>query len=307
MSQVVANESIPEARRVPEGAFVARIDELLEKHQPNATVPWSGNAIPDWARNFSPRIIVDLGSGSGGFIHSALVRLGQWGCLNDLERVVLIEPDTSIDSGGEDSLRVRLEERVFSALKEGGKGGVQVNVVVAPIVLTEDVSNQQIYIEVLEPYRNVDLIIASHVTYYFGDGSGRELIAPLLDRYLSFAGRIWCVIRKWQCPIYIARAQTLLQLCAPDIKPFDYAEYFEREVLPSLCRGKVFAATDKDYLNSPEFKGRSEAAHLLMWREAPSQELITSPYSEAVAGLPRAEALFSERHFIIGRFHGTGI
>lgn len=307
MSQIVANESIPEVRRVPEGTFVARIDELLEKHQPNATVPWSGNAIPNWARNFSPRIIVDLGSGSGGFIHSALVRLGQWGCLNDLERVVLVEQDTSIVSGGEDGLRTHLKEQVFSALKVVGNGGVEVDVIAAPIMLTDDVSNQQSHIGILEPYRNADLIIASHITYYFGDGSGRKLLFPLLDRYLSINGRIWCVIRKRQCPIYIARAQALLLLGAPDIKPFDYAEYFEAEVLPNLHKGKVFAVADKDYLSSPEFEGRSEAAHQLMWREAPSQESVGSLYSEAVASLPRVEALFSERHFILGRVHGIGI
>lgn len=291
----------PGTRYIPEADFVLRIDELLEKSLPERTIPWPASPPPGWANWFRPRRIVDLGAGVGGLTHSILVRLGQWGCLDALEQVVLIEGERGLLPGGEAALKERLSRQARNALTQGKDRDRMIDISFASIELHEDAQGNGIVIPVLEPYRDTDLIVASHLTYYFGDGSGRELVSCLAARYLSAAGRLWCVLRKHACPIYEARTRMLSELGVSDIKPFDYAEHFESKVLPHLPNLAVLAAADWGYLGSPGFSGRSEAAHLLMWRQAPSY-IPTDPYQRAVADIAMEnEALFVERHFILGK------
>ena len=292
--------SVTGARSVPEAEFVTRIDDLLEKGIPDKVIPWSAEEPPLWVRGFRPRLIIDLGSGKGGFIRSVLLRLGQWDCLDKLERVVLVESDKALSPDGKNGVRATLVRRIRSTLLEVGKPAVRVDVVLEPIQLDKVGAGNQKVIRVLEPYYDADLIVASHVTYYFGDGSGQELVRTLCERYLSGFGRIWCVIRKRGCPIYEARARTLRTLGTDDIKPFDYAEYFESAMLPMLPGVCVHAADDKHYLSDARKVGRFDAAYLLMWREAPPA--ISTPEVEAVSGImDESVPLFAERHFILGR------
>ena len=287
----------PANRRVPEGEFVVLVEKFLEKREPDATIPWPASETPKWAQNFSPRVIVDLGTGVGGFIRSVLVRLGQWGCLDNLKKIVLIEPDTSMLPGGETSLRNLLVQQTADALAVCQREPVLADVIVDPITIGDDRCEK---IDVLESYGAVDLIVASHITYYFGDGSGMGLIRALSKRYLSPTGKIWCVIRKQQCPIYAIRKKMLLQWGLSEVKPFDYAEYFEAEVLPRLSHITLLDTGDKDYLADARFKDRKLAAHLLMWREILENEISTASYKQAISNLPDDGAWFSERHFILG-------
>ncbi|GEM_PF-2966621 len=294
--------SLPaQERRIPEAEFVIRIDQLLEKGLPEKTVPWPADSPPAWARGFRPQTIVDLGTGVGGFMRSVLLRLGQWGCLEGLKRLVLIESDKALSpSGSEMGLQRLLLMKAKEALAVAGKSDVAVETVIAPVRVESKDGFQEGVISVLEPYRAVDLIIASHITYYFGDGSGRELL-PALGRYLSpNGGRLWCVIRKQNCPIYQTRAKTLAKLGQDDVKPFDYAEYFERVVLPVFPEFVVLETADKGYLGDPGQEGRADAAYFLMWREVPLHH--ENPYWQAVADIVAApEPLFVERHFIVER------
>lgn len=291
----------PSSRRTPEAEFVARIDDLLEKSLPERTIPWSASPPPEWAKQFRPRRIVDLGAGVGGFTHSVLLRLAQWGCLDDLEQVVLVESDRNLLPGGESALRAHLFRQVNSALPAGKGPGIALDVHLAFIELRDGICKGEMTIPILEQHLDADLIVASHLTYYFGEGSGHELLRCLRDRYLSTAGRIWCVIRKRACPIYHARAKMLRNLGITDVKPFDYAEYFESDVLPSLSGTTLLATEDKAYLCDPAFPNRGEAAHLLMWRQPPSID-PDDPYRRAVAEiLVGSAALFVEQHFILGR------
>ena len=98
------------------------VDELLEKRDPDATMPWPASELPKWAQNFSPRVIVDLGTGVGGFLRSVLVRLGQWGCLQNLKKIVLVESDTFMLPGCETSLRNFLVQQTADALAVCQKG-----------------------------------------------------------------------------------------------------------------------------------------------------------------------------------------
>jgi hypothetical protein len=285
---------------IPEAEFVIRIDQLLEKRLPEKTIPWSAGSPPLWARGFRPRTIVDLGTGVGGFISSVLLRLGQWGCLEQLERLVLIEGDETLSLTVDEGLPRLLSAKAEDALAAAGKTNVSVEVVVAPVQVEGKEESKEGVIRVLDPYPEIDLIVASHITYYFGDGSGR-LLLPALGRYLSKAGRLWCVIRKQECPIYQARAKTLAMSDYDEVKPFDYAEYFEQAVLPFFPEFVTLETADKGYLGDPGQEGRADAAYFLMWREVPQQPYDTS-YWQAVADIVAApEPLFVERHFIVER------
>lgn len=284
----------------PEGEFVVRIDELLEKRLPEKTIPWSAGSPPTWARGFRPRTIVDLGTGVGGFMGSVLLRLGQWGCLEQLERLVLIESDEMLSPLGGEGLQRLLSSKAGVSLIAAGRTDVVVEVVISPVRIESNERNGEGMIRVLESYPEIDLLVASHITYYFGDGSGRELL-PASGRYLSPTGRLWCVIRRQECPIYQARAKALATLGYDEVKPFDYAEYFEKRVLPSFPKFVILDAADKGYLADPGQKGRADAAYFLMWREVPLQPYDT-PYWQAVADIVALpEPLFVERHFIVER------
>lgn len=287
-------------RCIPEGEFVLRIDELLKKWMPEKTIPWPAGIPPQWARGFRPRTIVDLGSGVGGFIGSALLRLGQWGCLERLERLVLIESDEMLSPTGREGLQRLLSAMAGGALAAVGRTEVSIEVVIEPVRVESKGSNKEGMISVLEPYLKVDLIVASHITYYFGDGSGRELLQSL-GQYLSPTGRLWCVIRRKGCPIYQARAKTLTLMRHDEVKPFDYAEYFEETVLPAFSDFVILETADKGYLADPRQAGRADAAYFLMWREVPQQPDDT-PYWQAVDDIVAELApLFVERHFIVER------
>ena len=288
--------------KVPEGEFVKLVDKYLKKDNPDATIPWSANKPPKWARNFSPRVIVDLGTGVGGFIHSLLVRLGQWGCLNDLKQIVLVESDTSMIRGGESALKAFLLRKTTDALARFQRESTPIDVIVASITINNDNTLSK-KIGVLESYEAVDLIVASHITYYFGDGSGIDLIQPLSERYLSTTGKIWCVIRKQQCPIYAARAKMLSQWDIREVKPFDYAEYFQAEVLTKLNHVSILDTRDKDYLADPSFKDRKLVAYMLMWRDV-GKDVEAARKIASISNLSDDDAWFSERHFILGGADG---
>lgn len=284
--------------RIPEGEFVIKIDALLKKNVPENVIPWSVNLAPEWAKEFAPRVIVDLGSGVGGFLQSALTCLGAWGCLRNLERVIVVESDTTLISGGADGLKSHLTSVIRNALLASGKLTAQIDVFVEPITLLESNGRTHL-VPVLESCGIADLVIASHITYYFGDGSGMDLMRSIEDRYLSASGRIWCVIRKRQCPIYEQRARTIGALGVEDVKPFDFAEYFEAEVAPSLDVS-IVAASDKGYLCDPSLDGRWDAIFFLMWRAVPFPECISTPYGLAATSIVRDPSpLFLERHFIL--------
>jgi len=166
--------------------------------------------------------------------------------------------------------------------------------------LTIEIEDCAFLIPQLEPIgKKADLVILSHVTYYFGDGSGRDLLQAIRDRYLSEDGIIWCVIRKHDCPIYQMRQLTLTQMGIAESKPYDYAEYFQTSVLPHLKGLHLIDCRDQGYLRDPKMEDRLEAAYSLMWRDPPNLA-GDSAYSQAVMALKGvANALFDERHFIL--------
>ena len=84
----------------------------------------------------------------------------------------------------------------------------------------DDVRNAEVQDAHVAPLQELpwrpDLIVASHVTYYFGNGLGLDLVNRLASHHLAPGGRIWLVIRRLNCPIYEVRAQAIKQLGSDD-------------------------------------------------------------------------------------------
>lgn len=284
-------------RRVPEGEFVTEMDRLLGKREPDNSIPWPMTPVPDWISSRQPCVLLDIGTGVGGFLGAVLTRLAVWGKTQNLQSLIWAEGDETLHPEGAQGLKAALSG-IFSQCLEG-------NALIEMIGITENLTikfeDGAFLIPQLEPIgKKADLVILSHVTYYFGDGSGRDLLQAIRDRYLSEDGIIWCVIRKRDCPIYRMRQHTLSQMGITETKPYDYAEYFQTTVLPALKGLHLIDCRDQDYLCSPQMEGRLEAAYGLMWREPPNLA-GDSTYSQAVLSLKGVtDALFDERHFILG-------
>lgn len=70
-----------------------------------------------------------------------------------------------------------------------------------------------------------DLIVASHVTYYF-DNAGAELAYALGSRLLAPTGFMWFVVRDRDCPFYRYREKLLAEHRLPDIHRECFSDAF---------------------------------------------------------------------------------
>lgn len=283
---------------MPEADFVRLIDERLGKSDPDYSVPWGEAPVPEWALSFRPQEIWDIGSGLGAFTEAVVLRLGSWGCLENLRKLVMVEADTSLDPGGARGLKCNLQARLGGVLDSLGHHNTCVEVITERITFDGYSKKQASHAPILRRLsgRMADLVIASHITYYFGDGSGRELIDQLHGNHIEPGGVLWCVIRNLECPIYQARRELLSRLQTQDVKPYDYAEYFRDEVLPEVRKIKIRAMREHGYF----IKGAHcrDTCHALMWREM--ADIDDTVYARAVsATCSEEDPLFRETHFIL--------
>lgn len=153
-------------KRVPDAAFVGIIDRGLRKHDPEATVPWARMIPPAWVRTFEPESVLDLGCGLGAFTSSVLQRLGQWNRLDKLEQITLIEREPRLNPRGAAALRDALVRRVSQSTRASAKTP-EVQVFVKAFRLPKSRSHPEAFPPLGK--QRFDLIVASHVTYYFGE------------------------------------------------------------------------------------------------------------------------------------------
>ena len=279
---------------VPDAAFVQHIDVLLQKDDPRITIPWRRR--PAWARPSSVSHMVDIGAGVGRFTQSATAILARWGVFSNSPRIRLLDGDRALFSDlGVPGARSAAE--VCDAVRASARAqGVNPDV-------RCDLRNASIRpagtLFPLNQRRPLDLIVASHVTYYFADGSGLDF-ARACSHHLSPGGLLWLVIRRKDCPIYQSRMELLSVLGHPDPKPYDYAEHFLLN-LPKLAdQLKLVAHATQHYALPRDPVDRLTATHLLMWRDYP--DLSHREYAVAAAGVAnRARKPFSEEHILLMR------
>ena len=288
-------------RHLPDAEFNRLMERYIEKEDPDKIIGWPKSPVPPWALGFRPKVVLDLGCGLGAVTTSVLRRLHEWGCLSRLREVVLVDNDPALHDQGAPGLKVFLESRVRTVLDELGLR----NFAVTAHVETLRVETSRTGVSDLTPLDQIcpkaDLVLASHVTYYFGDGSGQALVDAIARRRLSPGGRIWVDIRDLDCPVYRARRDLLVRIKANEPQPFDYAEYFEKAVLPRLSSVSLLDRAHVDVQVRPGTDS-GHAAMLMMWRgelrgATPRERAMIEA---ATVAANSAAHLYSETQFILG-------
>ena len=286
------------AHYLPSAEFTRAMDYMVEKENPANSIAWPAEPVPAWARHLRVQHLADLGTGVGGETSAMLMRLGQWGCLNDLSEIHLFEHDAQLCPGGKADLAAALEARLRPCVPS------HVQATVRFILHTESMTvHGALGHAVIEPIAqrqlHFEFIFASHITYFFGDGSGQDLAHALCNHALKPGGIAWLNIRDQESPAYRARRDTLQHLGMADVQPYDYAEYFLQTTLPTLGARALDHRTVAPHLRPGV--DRQEAAELMMWRgRITGHSKQAAAMREAAKLCARSEApLFSETQFII--------
>lgn len=290
-------------RYLPDSTFTRLMEEMLEKDDPTKVIGWPTVPIPPWARQFRPSTFIDLGCGLGGFTTSVLTRLAQWGCLSELKRVVLIDRDGSLHSNGPPGLKQFLERRIASVLSNIGLSHVIVEAHVRELRLIRAADGTADLSPLEEICPAPDFILASHLTYYFDDGSGSRLVDAVVRHRLPPHGRLWVNIRDLNCPAYRNRAEVLRAIGIDEPQPFDYAEHFSQVVLPSLNHAKLVDERDVAVPLRPG-ANRERAASLIMWRaEVEGANDVARAMVQAAAHVAAEwDCIYSETQFILTQY-----
>ena len=102
------------AMHYPYRDFQGVIDKALRKSDPDSSIPW-GHARPRWAEALQPRLVADLGCATGEFTSAVITRLRQWGCLDHLEHLLLVEEEPAFDASRPNETRSLIRKRLERA------------------------------------------------------------------------------------------------------------------------------------------------------------------------------------------------
>ena len=179
--------------------------------------------IKTLAKKWTVRKILDIGAGEGTFTNLALELLR-------LNGAIVSETPIHIDVIEKDET---LWQKCRQSLEKAGVGFRRV-----PFgddlrsQLSSDRDELLAFAEHWKSYLQktsgdlYDLIIGSHVTYYFDNG-GADLAYAFVSRLLAPQGRAWFVVRDRDCPFYKYRDQILAGSAVPDV---------HRNALPDIHR-----------------------------------------------------------------------
>lgn len=275
--------------------FQGILDEILKKDDPAACIPWSSDDRPAWA--FCPSRILDLGAANGRFTASTLRLLKSWDCLDQLQHLHLIEQQIGSPGADDSGTIVEISRRCRQALagSQGQNAAISVSKGIFEVSRSENGNSAGLALEgaQLSP---ADLIIASHVTYYFPEG-GRALLEGIASMLRSSGGLAWIVVRRRHCPIYQERARYLTSTGKSSDEAF--AEDLQLAICSPHSGLDLVDARDQSFLgDSAAPQLRRAAASLLMWRK--SLDALTNEERELIDSvLGTAEPIFAERHFIV--------
>lgn len=279
--------------------FQKMIDEVLGKSDPDLCIPWSRGDFPAWADEFRPRSLLDFGSARGHFTASIVSRLKDWGCIESMRHLHLVEAEPEF--GG--ALGVDAKDLVVSrcATNDMRQFAIPVEMrlsnTAVEVVQDTIASSPQIMIGA-QPAEAADLIVLSHFTYYFSDG-GRALLTALSNLLRHSGGVAWLVVRSRNCPIYMERERLLAAQRHDEELSETYAEDIEAWLAERPAEVQIVDARDQAYLTGPDYSSSElSTASLLMWRRPYS--LLTDEEKSALhRSLKKGGPLFQERHFIL--------
>lgn len=283
--------------------FQGRIDQAFRKGDPDFSIPWTGAAPPAWALRFRPRSIMDIGCATAQFTSAVIEELGRWGCLQEIESVVLVEEEAGFDEALFPRALNEARARCEAVLARYGRANARVTLINEAVQLSHAgvASDPRVPITLLaggETLPTVDLIVASHVTYYFPYG-GDELVRAIRG-HLSSLGLAWVVVRRRACPIYQGRIAALLGGSDSE-EHSGYAEDLIAAVRSGALGVNLVDTRDHHLLPS---EGRPadcvKLAHLLMWRAPLDDHSPRHQVDAATEVCSSPEPLFSESHLILG-------
>lgn len=275
--------------------FQGILDEILKKDDPAACIPWSSDDRPAWA--VCPSRILDLGAAYGQFTASTLRRLKSWDCLDQLQHLHLIEQQIGTPGSDDSGAIVEISRRCRQAL--AGSQGQNATILVSKgsfeVSHSENGKSVGLALDGAQ-LCPADLIIASHVTYYFPEG-GRALLEGIASMLRSSGGLAWIVVRRRSCPIYRERSRYLQSTGKSSDEA--YAEDLQQVICSTHSGLDLVDARDQSFLgNSTAPKLRRAAASLLMWRK--SMDALTYDERDLLDSvLGTVEPIFVERHMIV--------
>jgi hypothetical protein len=164
--------------------------------------------------------ILDIGAGEGIFTETALILLLQAGKLAPRVSLRVLEES--------DKLWGMCEVRLCSVATQLALKGVKFTFsrVTEPQKLRRDQNELFDDFDCLQSNESTfQLVIASHVTYYFHDG-GIDFAYGLITRMLAPEGHAWFVVRDRNCPFYRIRKMLLVEKGVPDVNTQQFADSF---------------------------------------------------------------------------------
>ncbi|MFZ4857809.1 MAG: class I SAM-dependent methyltransferase [Desulfuromonadaceae bacterium] len=235
------------------------------------------------------RRMLDIGAGEGLFTATVLEILLQTGKLVGTLELHVLEAENRLW----DICQTRLET-TRSLLHDAG---ITLKVLRITEVQTLPRDTYELFgaLERLKKAENFryDLIVASHVSYYFHDG-GIDFAYGVITRLLAKNGLAWFVVRDRNCPFYKLRKKLLLERGIPDINHHQFADSFISS-LKSLFEG-VRTTSRTMTLNlvdvSPEVRCRT--IEYLTWLDGLGDNELSNFFDEQNGDVNNLE--FREQH-----------
>lgn len=203
--------------------------ELIDWEDVVKCIPKDVSVIPDFALNeieknikFNDELrILDIGGGAGRlaksiiekYVTSAETSESLFGCPFRNIYWSLIERVPE--------MKVQYEKRLKSIAADINFTSISDNRISKNS--REDIDNW--FTEFKKTYGKFDLIIASHVTYYFSDG-GLCLAKNIVNNLLNPGGMAWFIVRDNNCEYYQSRASFLGKNNFRDLHSHQFASYF---------------------------------------------------------------------------------
>jgi SAM-dependent methyltransferase len=259
--------------------FQGVLDRGLNKDDASKVVPWS-DSPPAWAQGFRPLRILDIGCAAGFHTAAVLTRLAEWDVLSELRELVLIEREADAGRAAVD--------RCIKILKPTG--------ISCRVRLSKDatIENNKLLADGT-PIGQFDLIIASHVSYYFGENGAENLVEAALESLAPSNGYLWLVLRKRSSPVYQERLRVLKLEGKKDDSRNDYAENAKTAISRILPPAEIIDVMNCGYLDeSTPRRQRERLSSLLMWRQQ-----VKHPFSAALAD--QKGPIYIEQNLIVQR------
>lgn len=150
-----------------------------------------------------------------------------------------------------------------------------------------------------------DLIVASHVTYYFDNG-GATLAYALSSRLLSDSGVLWIITRDRSCPFYQLRESILLEEMLHDVNRHRFSDSLIDRLSCLFRLGDESTAFQMKLsrrlsgLNPPHGgAARRRFFEYLLWLKNLSNKHLSR--LEQLCGQPGQTDVFSETHVFLPR------